>query len=129
MSQLKNQFEFNEKNKKGNSYGVSCQALNVVNKLITQFVDMIDQWSNFPGSFVNILSEHLFFIFRYTNSRELGLYVMALFIGRPRLIKYANSNKEGFRKNIKPLFFDQPKTKKKSNLILAQRYGACRSDS
>lgn len=31
---------------------------------------------------------------------------MSLFIGRPRLIKFANSNKEGFKKNIKPLFFD-----------------------
>ncbi len=44
---------------------------------------------------------------------------MSLFIGWPKLIKFANSNKEGFKKNIKPLFFDQPKTKKKSNLILA----------
>lgn len=67
---------------------------------------MIGQWSCFPGSFVSILSEHLFYIFWYTNSREIGLYVMALFIGRPRLIKFANSNKEGFKKNIKPLFFD-----------------------
>lgn len=97
--------------------------------MIESFVEMIDQWSCFPGSYVNILSEHLFYIFRYSNSRELGLYIMTLFMGRPRLIKFANSNKDGFKKNIKPLFFDQPKTKKKSNLILAQRYGACRSDS
>ncbi len=106
ITKLKEIFEFNLDKSKPRTYGLSSFSLNIVNQMIVSIINMIDQWSCFPGSFVNILSEHLFYIFRHTNSRELGLYVMALFIGRPKLIKFANSNKEGFKKNIKPLFFD-----------------------
>lgn len=90
---------------------------------------MLKYWSKFPGSFQVIISETIFCIFNTPNQRFVYFLVLALMISEPRRIRFVTNQSENFSKNFKPLFFENVKTKKKSTLVLIQKYGACRSDS
>ena len=100
-----------------------------VNMMIYDIVSMFGYWAKFPGSFKNLTQELLFSFFKDPENRHIKLLVMAIFVNEPRKIKSTDKTREKFKKTIKPLFFDPVKTKKKSNLVVIQKYGSCRSDS
>ncbi len=90
---------------------------------------MFGFWATFPGSFKNLLQELLFSFFKNQENRHIKLLVKAVLVNEPRKIKSTDKRREKFKKLIKPLFFDPVKTKKKSNLVVIQKFGSCRSDS
>lgn len=86
--------------------------------MIVMIIDFIQKWSRFLGSFDTLLMELLFMLFSEKTDKDLLMLMLSVFISGPRSMRSNDKQMEKFKRLIKPFFFENVKTKKKSTLIL-----------